>query len=373
MKAKGRVIKKYISGVIVAVILCTGCGATKQEAVLPEEGYIIAEDCFGDAVKIKEDSEYVASIFAATTHYIAMLGEVERVVAISEGNTRDYLFCEMFPSVLDARIAKGNSSISIEETMKDPKPEFIVVNPDVALDDTTKTRFQSMGVPVLTVAHETIQDQLDLMTLLGDVFNQEEAAAEYIEYYNWIVDLVDERIGHLEEGEKRPVYHAINELLRTDKPHSLSAEWTEAAGIHNIAFDILGTEEMPLTSKNYIGLEDLMQADPEYIIINGADVYDYIMANERFYNMHAYKNDQIYIMPLGVSRWGHPNSVETCMAILWTATTIYPEYFEDISMEEETKRFYSEIWNYELSDEQVFNILEGRSYKNIKGDGQSGL
>ena len=50
-----------------------------------------------------------------------------------------------------------------------------------------------------------------------------------------------------------------------------------------------------------------------------------------------------------------------------------PEYFEDIDMKEETKRFYSEIWNYELTDEQVTNILEGRVYKEIKGDGVSGV
>ena len=381
MKVIDRISKKMISAILIGTMVgvcMVGCGKEESQVenqeIVAKEGSVLVEDCYGKQIEVKENPEYIGSVFASISHALGMLGETSRIVAISEGNTRDYLFCEMFPEILEARVAKGNSAISIEETMKDPAPDVLIMNPEGAMDEAAETQFSNMGVPTLTVSFNSLQEQLDIMSMLGDLVQQEERAKKYIDYTNDIVELVESRVGNLKEEEKVSVYHSINELLRTDKPDSLSSDWMELAGTHNVAFDIIDADaEFTLTSKSYVALEELLQADPECIIINGGDVYDYIMANERFHNMQAFKNDKIFIIPLGATRWGHPNSMETCMAVLWTASTIYPEYFEDIDMREETKRFYSEVWNYELSDEQVDNILGGRVYKEIKGDGVSGV
>ena len=68
-------------------------------------------------------------------------------------------------------------------------------------------------------------------------------------------------------------------------------------------------------------------------------------------------------MPIGISRWGHPGSLETPLALLWTAKTIYPDYFPDIDISAETRAFYKRFFNYDLSDEQVRQIVSGQGMR----------
>jgi iron complex transport system substrate-binding protein len=77
----------------------------------------------------------------------------------------------------------------------------------------------------------------------------------------------------------------------------------------------------------------------------------------------AVKNKRVYQMPIGISRWGHPGSLETPLALLWTAKTIYPDYFRDIDIFAETKTFYKRFFNYELGDALVRQMLTGQGMR----------
>ncbi|MEG0378525.1 MAG: ABC transporter substrate-binding protein [Eubacterium sp.] len=371
---------KQIGALLLVVILLmtglTGCGnSTGQGAsstLTEEEGYVIVKDMYGKEIKVKQNPQYVASIFASATHVLSLFGDTQKIVAISQGNTRDYLYCKIFPEILNARVVKGNSSVNIEEMMKEPVPELIIINPEAALDDTAAKYFDKNNIPVLTVAFKNIEEQHEVINALGKIMGREERAQAYVDYSNEITKLVESRVSSIPEEQKKTLYHAINELLRTDSAESLSEDWLNQIGVVNVGMKI-NEDAGSLTSKNYVALEELLKEDPEYIIINGADVYDYIQTNENLHNLKAFKNNKIFIMPLGVTRWGHPNSIETPLAMLWTAKTVYPELFEDIDMRTETKEFYKTMFGYDLSEEEVDNILGGRVYKEIKGSGKSGL
>ena len=41
------------------------------------------------------------------------------------------------------------------------------------------------------------------------------------------------------------------------------------------------------------------------------------------------------------------------------AKITYPEVFKDLSVEEETKKFYKDMYNYDLNDEEVATIMAG--------------
>lgn len=349
----------------------TSSNGIVEEAIRTDEPLLTVKDCYGSDIQIKKNPKTIATIFAVSSHLVAMLGDSEKIVAIAEGNTRDYLFCEMFPHILEARVAKGNSTVNIEELVKDPVPELVIINPDASMSDETKKLLGDNEIPVWTINFTTWEEQKTVVKDLGMVLGREDEAQRYIEYSESIIEMVQERVKSIPEAEKVTVYHAINELLRTDKPNTLSQQVFSMAGVHNVASDIIPTSDSTLVSKNYIALEELLQADPEFIFINGADVYDYILKSDRFDAMRAYKEEKLRMLPLGVSRWGHPNSVETPMAVLFIASTVYPDLFPDIDMREETEKFYKQIWNYELSEEQITKIIEGRDYKTIKGSGGS--
>ena len=61
-------------------------------------------------------------------------------------------------------------------------------------------------------------------------------------------------------------------------------------------------------------------------------------------------------MPLGSYRTFTPG-VDTPMTLLWTAKALYPEQFKDIDMGKEFKDYYKNLFNVDLTDEDVEQIL----------------
>jgi len=61
--------------------------------------------------------------------------------------------------------------------------------------------------------------------------------------------------------------------------------------------------------------------------------------------------------------WGHPGSLETPMAILWTAKKPYPERFSDLDLIAETKKFYQTYRGLKIDDELAGKILSGEGMR----------
>ncbi len=367
--------KQFITGnlpncVLAIALLFAGCSKHEEpSAVTPEAGFIVVTDLMGRQVKIKEDIEHVGSLFAVASHIVAMLGEADSIVTIPQGNVRDLLFCEIYPEILNARIAKRGNVISIEEIAKKPRPEVFIVNPEVAHDKGQMGLLEKLRTPVLAIAYRNMEQQMEAVELVGQIIGQPEKAGAYRAYYQKTIDLVSSRVSKIPETERQTVYHAINELLRTDQPETLSADWINCIGVENTALSDADRDGFPF-NKNYMALEELLEKNPEHILINGGDVYDYIENSPQLHNLKAFRNGNIHLLPLGISRWGHPYSIETPLAMLWAAKKIYPAYFDDIDIGTETRSFYRTFFNYELSDDQLAKILSGRGYKEIKGSGR---
>lgn len=170
-------------------------------------------------------------------------------------------------------------------------------------------------------------------------------------------------------GQTKTLYHAVNELLRSDIRQTVPAQAIQILQIEQQGVSIReGTNE----AKHYIRLEDLLSYDPDYIIINGEDVTDYIQSNSRLHVLAAYKENNIHNLPAGISRWGQPNSIETALFIKWLAKIVYPEYFADLDLHEEVKRFYRTYFDAELSDDRIDEILSGRNLRQIEKNQKPG-
>jgi iron complex transport system substrate-binding protein len=106
--------------------------------------------------------------------------------------------------------------------------------------------------------------------------------------------------------------------------------------------------------------------DPEAILANEPGVAAYIRNNPEWSAVSAVRNGRVFQMPIGISRWGHPGSLETPLAILWTAKTVYPDRFKGLDMNQEVREFYKTFFNYDLSDNMVQQILAGKGMRLTK-------
>ena len=106
-------------------------------------------------------------------------------------------------------------------------------------------------------------------------------------------------------------------------------------------------------------VEQIYVWDPDVVLVNEPSATEYFMTDAKFSGLRAVREGRVYQLPVGISRWAHPGSVESPIAALYIAKLLYPEQFDDIDMAEETKAFYERFFDIALSDEDVESILSG--------------
>lgn len=349
---------------LVLVLFVSSCGAVDQSAdsTPADENQRLVTDSLGRTVVVPKDIDQVAAIFSPAAHIICMLGDSDKIQSVSQGNMRDRLLLNLYPTVTDTRTPKGGGAFNVEELYQEPLPDIIFCDPATVNDKKTMKQLEKFNVPVVAINFQTIEDLKTAIILIGTIMSREEKAAKYCDYLDETQKIITGRIASAKKSDPITLYHAVNELLRGDTEASLSADIIARMGISQ-----LGVKAMPglNNAKNYISLETLFADDPQYIIVNGADVYDYILQNERLHVLQAYQNNHVYNLPVGISRWGQPYSLETPLLMLWLGKTVYPELFGDIDLKQEMKSYYQTFFDADLSDDVLNQILEGRDLREL--------
>jgi len=324
----------------------------------------IIVDCIGREVKIPKKVEKIGCLFAFSGHAVGMLGRGNDIVAIVEGLKRDVLFTDMYSNIHNALVPSINSNLNIEELAR-TNCDLLFIKGENAFNERYVAQIEKFNIPYLVVDFHSIEDQQYAIQMIGQAISKETKAQDFIDYYRNCIQRVQEKLSKIELTNRIRVFHSVNEATRTDARNTIPAEWIEIAGAINVSLD---TDLKFLDNKYFASLEQILLWDPEVILVNQEHVDEYILTNEQWANLQAVKNKRVYKMPNGVSRWGHPNSLETPLAILWTAKLLYPHLFEGIDMQKEVAYFYRTFYDWELSDDYIKKILSGKGMRSRKGD-----
>lgn len=323
-------------------------------------------DCIGREVKVPIKIERIGTLFSVSGHVVTMLGRGKDIVAVTKGLKRDILLTSICPNILNAAEPKAYGNINIEELVR-ANPDVIFISEETGINKKATEKFDKLGIPYLVIKFDSIQEQKFMLEMMGNVLGVSEEVERFINYYNWIIDLVSNRVADIPQENKVRVFHSVMEAARTDSANTLAADWTKIAGVINVSVN----EELRVVenTKYFANIEQIILWNPDAIIVNEDGVDEYIRTNKQWAALKAVKDNRVYLLPNGVSRWGHPNSIETPLAILWTAKTLYPEYFQDISLERETKYFYQQFFEIDLTDEEVKKVLSGKGMRLEKIEG----
>ncbi len=335
-----------------------------EGSLLPVQAERTVIDCFDRTVSLPETIDRVACLYAFSTHVMTMLGEDDKIVAVVEGSKRDMLLNEVSPYIGEAATPSDSGIINIEELLA-TDPDLVFLKGETALLAEETAKLELFGIPYVVIDFTTIAEQMRAIEVIGDVMGESDRAAAYLRYYQRIIDETLARTSSLSEDEKHRVYHSVNEATRTDAAGTLTAEWTQIAGAINVS---VGSDLRVYENKFYASIEQILLWDPEIIICNEYGVDGYIMNNEKWQTIQAVKDQLVFKIPTGISRWGHPGGMETPLAILWTVGTLYPELSEDIDMFGITNDYYNDFFDYQISDELVERMLSGGRMRMAKED-----
>lgn len=364
MNHKVRHIKLgWLSCLLILILLFTsGCSQTDNQKIIRKQATNTIKDCVGRQVEIPAQVERIACLCPESAYTLAMFGQGDKIVAVVNGVKRDIIMTDMYPSIKGVPVPKSSGVINIEELLN-AKPDVVFVTRDTSSNDAEVEKLRKVKIPFLVVDYNSIEKQQFAVEMIGKVVGDTEKARKYREYYQECIQRVKERTQDIDPQHRVRVYHSINEATRTDIAGSLSGDWLQAAGAYNVS-----TQEKlkVMEGKYFASLEQILLWNPQVILVNEMGVADYIMTNKQWAPLQAVNKHQVLQLPNGISRWGHPSSPETPLVILWTAKTLYPDRFTDLDMVAESKSFYKEFFDLELTDDVINNILFGGGMRAVR-------
>ena len=350
---------KILMFILIVIVVLSGCSNIMNTSKLNDENSKIIVDSLGREVRVPIEPQRVACLYTNTGHIMTMLGVGDKIVAVSNGLKRDKLLHEIEPSIKEATLVKVSGAVNFEELLKQ-NVDLLIMPSDMYADDAFVKQLNKYNIPFIVTRFDSIETQQELVTMLGDVFDAQEEASLYNKMYDEIIASVNDCIKNIPSEKRLRVYHALNEATNTVPAGSLPEEFMKISGGIEVSLDDQLVQD---NDKYYASLEQIIAWNPDVIFCNEDGVDQYILEKDQWQMIDAVKNGRVYIMPTGISRWGHTTSIETPLAMLWVAKTLYPDACESLDLKAHTKAFYQDLFEYELTDEAYESIINGRGMR----------
>ena len=336
-------------------LLCS-CG---KQLTPPTEGVTVT-DCAGRTVTVPADPQSICTLCPFSGPMIVMFGKGDKITSTCNNVARSKLLVSLCPSLENAVVVKNSGSMNAEEIMA-RNTDLIFVNNEMYEADAERAKLETMGVPYVVIDFLTIEEQFRAVRVLGAALQNEAKAEAYLTWFQNALDLVDETVSAVETPPR--LYHSVNEAVRSDNAGSYCAEWIAHTKAVNVS---TGSDSLTIEgNKAYTTLEQIYAWDPEIIICNEAQVDDYILTDPKWQGLSAVTKKQVYQIPIGITRWGHPTSIETPLALLWLAKLLYPDLFT-FDLTEKITDFYQSLFDFTPDSDLIEGMLEGDEMRTAK-------
>ena len=309
------------------------------------------KDMSGDIVKVPAKVEKIATLWYANNQIILMLGGADKIVTTTDQIKKNKWFAKIYPRIAEVPAALNGNDIQIEELVK-LAPDVVVVSNNNFQENLTKNGFNAVNA-----IFRDYDDMKKSVLLTAELIGGDAAskAKELNENLDANIALVTERTNKLEGAARPKVLHIVGgaNLLKIDGTKTIIDTWVKYAGGKNAV--------QKEGSMIEITAEEIVAADPDIIIVGGADnqkAVEKIYADPVFAGLKAVKNKKVYGNPKGVFSWDRYGA-ESALQILWAATIVQPELFKDVDVKAQAKAFYKKFMNYDLSDAEFDYILKG--------------
>ncbi|MEG0615965.1 MAG: ABC transporter substrate-binding protein [Oscillospiraceae bacterium] len=211
---------------------------------------------------------------------------------------------------------------------------------------------KQIGIPVVFIDYY-LETTGASYTKLGELLNMPSEAKKLADYCNVTIKDTKEKVAAIPNDKKVRVYYGEGETgLETNPAGSFHCEVLDMAGAVNVVekSEVIGNNKQ-------ISMEQLIQWEPDTIILGPKSIYDTIGKDPLWKDLSAVKAKHYYEIPSGPYNFvDRPPAVNRIIGVKWLANLLYPEQF-NYDMVKETKEFYSLFYHYELTDDEAKEIL----------------
>ncbi|RKD25847.1 hypothetical protein BEP19_02625 [Ammoniphilus oxalaticus] len=255
-------------------------------------------------------------------------------------------------------LPKFAPNLGTEPTMqgesRDPNiEEILLAAPDIvfSMDDQVVKQLEENGLTAIYLTWKEPEEVKETIKLVGEIFNKQAEAKAYATYFDETIAKIKAVTNQIPENER---VTALNtNFTNLSQPHEIAEWWIEQAG------GISVTDESAEVANKGFTVEQLLQWDPDVIIVAKPSEIEDLKQDVRFQTLKAVKNDRIYSTPLGAHIWANRTSEQPLM-VLFAAKHMYPDLFENVDLEREVMNFYQTFFQYDLTEEEAKEILAGK-------------
>jgi len=348
---KGRMTKFFIFAL--ALLMCLSLTACAQSAATPSAAPTrTVKDSSGADIAIPMTVDRVCPRIGAFSQMTAMLGEADKIVASITGLSET--FKKVFP---DFGNKAGKDSSNIEDIIASRAQ--VVFGPNYSDDQVAQ--LNKVGIAVVRMNNfATVEQMKGCVTTIGNILGGDavDRAKAFNEYYDGNITYVKNVTKDVNDADKVKILslYYSGGVFTTINATDICSEYIKAAGGINVAAEFQGDKNAPGGQTMAVNAEQVVAWKPDIIITMTKDGKDAILKDEGLKTLEAVKSGKVYVIPEGTYPWS-VRSGEGAMMPLWLGKVMYPDLFKSMSMEDKTKEFFKTFYNYELSAQELTQIL----------------
>jgi iron complex transport system substrate-binding protein len=347
--------------ICLASLLAAGCtqptqggNETATPTVAPASGPRTITDLNGNVVTLPENIDSVAVLTSPPVQIMYVLGAEDMLTVVTQQTQKAPMLLKIDPRVKDMPAPRAGE-VNLEELLKG--------NPDICMGGSTDMAGIRKGtnltaIDVISNTDSSTTKSIENQVLfMGSVLGKEDRANYYVNYTEGKLNLLKQKTSQIPESQRLKVFLGLTaNKLNTYGGQSYMQERIESAGLLNAAKDLAPLTGQYSSGYQEVSLETVNLWNPDIIIIDDGTPDD-LYNNPQWANINAVKNHRVYRMPTGIFIWSRPTAESAVLFPEWLAITAYPEQFADLNMSNEIRSFYSEIFKYNLTGQDISDIL----------------
>ena len=281
----------------------------------------------------------------------------DQIAGITVGSRPDYN--ELFLSeYIDLPIV-GSSAWNLDcEAILNLYPDVVFIRSTSKLDATQEV-LESAGIPVIRLSKTYTKDFVKELKGLGYIFDKEEEAGEFIDWYENFMNLIKDRVEEMPEEDRPKVYYES------------SHKHYYAYGEPGAGVEIAGGKNI-FEKSGIVDPEAVVAQDPDIIIIAAGcsggyfldaddtaelvEIRDEMMNRPELQGVAAVKNGKVYVINGYMQSGMGCSSGRGFLQIVYNAKWFYPELFEDLNPKAIHQEYLTKFrgLDYDLDKHGVF-------------------
>lgn len=231
------------------------------------------------------------------------------------------------------------------ETVLAARPDFVLLMGDTKVDaERAAGSFIKIGLPVVFVNLERIDDYPEGIEFFGKVLGREKKAAQMAAFARALLARTDRAVASVPAARRLRVYYAESpDGLSTETDQSFHAEAIRRAGGTIVHKGLLKTH----IGMEKVSLEQVVLYNPDVIVSNEPAFAKAAYADPRWRKVRAVAQHRIYTVPKTPFNWiDRPPSVMRLAGIPWLLHHFYPKVYGEAQLRRDLDEFHRLFLDY---------------------------